>query len=69
MDDFIVTMEDLRKCAMCASGVRRWFLDNNLDFKDFLQNGISAEKLLTLNDALADRAVALTRERRIKAAG
>lgn len=63
-DDFIISMEDLRKCGMCASGVRRWFLDHDLDFKHFLKNGIAASTLIEMGDALGLRAVELTRERR-----
>ncbi|MEN3144642.1 hypothetical protein ABDF71_21870 [Ochrobactrum sp. WV_118_8] len=63
-EDLVISMEDLRKCGMCASGVRRWFLDHNLDFKDFLANGIASSALVELGDALGLRAVELTRKRR-----
>lgn len=63
-EDFIITMEDLRKNAMCASGVRRWFIDHGLDFKDFLVNGMLASKFVDTGDALGIRAVEMVRARR-----
>lgn len=61
-DDFIITVDDLRKCGMCASGVRQWFIAHNLDFKDFLANGMAASKFLDTGDAMGARAVRMVKE-------
>lgn len=58
-----ITFDDLARAGYCASGARRWFEANNLDFRDFIANGIDADVLLATGDALAERVVALKQER------
>lgn len=38
---------------LCVHGARRWFKDHDLDFADFLKNGIDEEILLATGDAFA----------------
>ena len=61
----IVRMEDMRSLRYCARGVREFFARHELDYSVFLQNGISAEKLLAAsgNDAMAEAAVEVARGR------
>lgn len=56
----IVTLAHLRsipgygkKPGFCASGAREWFARHELDWCDFLSNGIAAEVLLATDCALA----------------
>lgn len=56
-DDPIITIDDIRKVGICASGTRRWFEAQGLDFRDFMQNGISASVLAATGDAQALRVV------------
>lgn len=56
----IITMADVRatkgfntRDSLCAPGARRWFHEHNLDFRDFLKNGIEEEVLLEIGDAFA----------------
>ena len=65
-EDVIVKMEDCRQLRYCARGVRELFARYGLDYSDFLQNGISAEKLLEAsgNDAMALAAVEVARGRK-----
>ena len=51
-----VTIGDIRKCH-CVRGVRLWFKSYDLDFDDFLKNGIDSETLLNTKDSLAERVV------------
>lgn len=53
----IITIEDIRRAGHCVSGTRAWFSRQNLDFRDFLKNGISAEKFLATGCAYAERIV------------
>jgi hypothetical protein len=55
----IVKMEHFREREFCARGVRYGFIRYNLDYNDFLFNGIDGEKLLnvTNNDAMVTEAV------------
>ena len=61
----IVRMGDLRSLRYCARGVREFFARHELDYNDFLQNGVPAEKLLAAsgNDAMAIAAVEVARGR------
>lgn len=66
IEQVIVRMEDCRQLRYCARGVRELFARYGLDYSDFLQNGISAEKLLKAsgNDAMAVAAVEVARGRK-----
>lgn len=52
-----ITITDIRRCGHCPSGIRRWFESYDLDFRDFLKNGISEEDLLATGDGLAQQVV------------
>lgn len=45
MSDIIVTLNDVRNCGYCINGVKDYCKVNNINFKDFLKNGISANDL------------------------
>jgi hypothetical protein len=45
-----VTVTELRRAGHCASGIRRWFEAHDLDFRDFLKNGIEEETLRQTGD-------------------
>lgn len=53
----IITIDDIIKAGICASGARRWFNAHGLDFRDFMRNGIDAELLLATGDAYARQVV------------
>lgn len=46
----IVRMEHVRHLRYCARGAREFFVKHDLDFSDFLLNGISAEIILRVSD-------------------
>ncbi len=46
----IVTIDDIRKAGHCTAGARTWFGLHDLDFRDFMRNGIEASVLLALPD-------------------
>lgn len=52
-EDFIVTVNDVRRTGRCVKGLRRWAELHGLDFRDFVTNGILASKLLATDDHLA----------------
>lgn len=37
----------------CVDGMQTWFEANNLDFRDFVRNGIEAETLRATGDMMA----------------
>lgn len=51
-----------KRPGFCRDGMRRWFAEHDLDFHDFVQNGIEAEKLEAIGDAFALAAVKWARE-------
>jgi len=53
----IITISDVRAAGLCAKGAREWFEQHNFDFRDFLKNGIEAEKVLATGDGLARQVV------------
>lgn len=52
-----ITINDIRQCGHCAAGIRRWFEAYDLDFRDFLKNGIAIEDFLATGDGLAQQVV------------
>lgn len=63
MSDLIITMRDMRRVQFCSGGVRAFFERNDLNWSDFLRNGISADKLAATGDALALKVIEAARER------
>lgn len=49
----IITMNDVTAAGHCARGTRRWFEQHDMDFKDFLKNGIDADLFIEKGDHLA----------------
>jgi len=56
-DPVIITIQDIRDAGICASGARRWFEAHGLDFRDFMENGISEDAMLATGDARAQEVV------------
>lgn len=61
-DDFVITLKDVRASNLCSAGARHWFKKYNLDWMDFLKNGVPASKMLATGDALGRRLVDVTRK-------
>ncbi len=53
----IVKTSHLRKLKYCSRGQRRFFEQHNLNFLDFIKNGISEEELIKTNDSMAFKAI------------
>lgn len=53
----IVTINDVREAGHCVSGARAWFRAYDLDFREFLKNGMDAETLLATGDAIAQQVI------------
>jgi hypothetical protein len=58
-----ITIKDLRASGICVDA-RLWFQRHDLDWKDFVRNGIDAEILLATKDAQGVRVVEEARGRR-----
>ncbi len=59
----IVTIDDVRKAGFCVAGARRWFALHGIDFRAFLVNGVSADRLRQAGDVLAEKAISAAEER------
>lgn len=62
-EPIIVTVADARAAGLCVAGSRTWATRYNLDFRDFLKNGLPESVLAELNDPFADRAIAAAHRR------
>lgn len=63
MSEEIVTINDIRRAGHCVAGAKSWFSLHGLDFRGFLREGISADKLLETGDQLALDVVNRKRDR------
>lgn len=45
-------MRDVRAVHMCSRGTREWFERHNLDWSDFLKNGVPVEILDAIGDPM-----------------
>lgn len=53
----LITITDIRLAGHCVAGARDWFAAYDLNFRDFIRNGIDADVLLATGDALAVQVV------------
>jgi len=60
----IITLRDCTDLKYCRKGIRLFFKKYNLDYSEFVANGIEAEELLALNDSMANKVVENARGRR-----
>jgi hypothetical protein len=63
MDDFKVTLRDVKDCKLCMSGVRVWAKSRGLEWTEILNEGLWASRLEAMNDAFGNRALAQARRR------
>lgn len=65
MNSLIVTSAHCRAVKFCLTpGVRDFFKRYELDYRDFLKNGIDAEVLLATGDAMALQVVQFAKSQR-----
>ena len=57
-----VHIRHIRATRLCTKGARAWFEQHGLSWDDFLDNGITFERLEALDDALANRVMATARK-------
>lgn len=62
-DPIIIKLEHARQLGYCSKGMRRLCEKYGLDYLDFIKNGISAEKLLSItnNDWMVQQVVEVAR--------
>lgn len=59
----LLTITDVRAAGHCVKGARRWFAEHDLDFRDFVTNGIDTTDLAHLDDVIIDQVLARRLER------
>lgn len=62
-EPLIVTIDDVRAAGLCVHGTRTWFARHGLDFRAFLHDGIDADTVLSIGDAMASRVIEHARHR------
>lgn len=58
-----IYIQDARKAGFCNHGLRDFFKEHDLDWYDFIQNGMEAEKALSFNNANVELAYKYALER------
>ena len=48
----MITMGDLMGAGHCVPGIRTWFTQKNMDWRQLMRGGYSAEELALLGDGL-----------------
>lgn len=51
-NDPLILVEDLAREGHCVAGQKRFCDAHNIDFKDYVRNGIRASRLLATGDAM-----------------
>ncbi len=63
----IVTARHVHAAGMCIKpGAKMFFARHDLDFRDFIRNGIDADKLIATGDALAFAVVKVATEEHLQ---
>ena len=57
-----VKVHHVRAVGLCGSGVRAWFREHNVDYNEFLENGLPIEQVEALNDGFAEQVCAVARK-------
>jgi hypothetical protein len=52
-----ITIRNTAGCKYCSKGVREFFKKYNLDYNEFVKNGVEEEVLLGTGDSMAKRVV------------
>ena len=55
-------MRHVRNAKICPPGARQFANKHNIDWQDFLMNGIDADVLLAMNDARVNHIVEVARK-------
>lgn len=59
----LVTMTDIRAAHMCGPGTRRFFKRHNMNWQEFITNGLPEEDFIATGDAMAMKVVEVARGR------
>lgn len=59
----IVIHKDSRDLKYCNNGQREFFRKNNLDWSDFLKNGIDDSLLIPFNNVMINRVIEQAKKR------
>lgn len=57
----IITMRDIRKAKMCSRGARKLAERHDLDWSDFLRNGIGSSELEKIDDGMVKHLLEVAR--------
>ena len=61
----IVYISDAVELGYCIKGLKEFCRRHNVDFKDFVKNGIEADIILKIEDAMAFKLVEYARNKRM----
>lgn len=59
-----LTIQDCQAAGYCViPGVRDWCRAHNIDFRDFVKNGMDLDAARAMNDGMANRAIQIKEQR------
>ena len=50
-----IRIEDARKIGYCIKAQKQWFEKHDLDFRDYVKNGIEWSKIEHIDDAILEK--------------
>ncbi len=56
-EDLVLYVRHIRAAKICMSGAREWGKRYNLDWTEFVKNGIPLSRLSHISDAMKDRII------------
>lgn len=66
MSDVIVFIRHIRQVSHCSRGARDFFHNHNLNWQDFLENGIKSSILEEIDDYMARQVVDCAKKEALK---
>ena len=57
----IITMRHIRKAKMCSKGGRAFAKKHNVDWEDFLKNGVDSKDFEDMDDAMVQKVLEIAR--------
>jgi hypothetical protein len=58
-----ITINHMAEFGYCVPGVRQWFAQRDLDFRDFCRNGLDEQVFVQADDAMALQLIAKVKQR------
>ena len=62
IDDRRYTHKQFKASGCCRKGIKEWFDNNNIDYFDYLKNGITENEILNTKCAIGIKSLKIVKE-------